>query len=173
MISIFVMTRGRIEPLSKLLLSMKEKAYDINNVELWIGAHPCDLETVDFINKFSDFKINVHYVEIPKADLGLKPAVINRHRDILHPMVLQSKGKYLWIRNNGSTSISQLVATFIVNSILFYWGFGWEFWQGISVMLTIYFYKLILAVLDTPLIYLSVAMIKKKFDLPDASAEYS
>jgi len=79
---------------------MKEKAYDINNVELWIGAHPCDLETVDFINKFSDFKINVHYVEIPKADLGLKPAVINRHRDILHPMVLQSKGKYLWILND-------------------------------------------------------------------------
>ena len=84
-----------------------------------------------------------------------------------------TKGKYLWIRNNGSTSISQLVDTFIVNSILFYWGFGWEFWQGISVMLTIYFYKLILAVIDTPLIYLSVAMIKKKFGLPDASAEYS
>ena len=84
-----------------------------------------------------------------------------------------TKGKYLWIRNNGSTSISQLVDTFIVNSILFYWGFGWEFWQGISVMLTIYFYKLILAVLDTPLIYLSVAMIKKKFDLPNASVEYS
>ena len=84
-----------------------------------------------------------------------------------------TKGKYLWIRNNGSTSISQLVDTFIVNSILFYWGFGWEFWQGISVMLTIYIYKLILAVLDTPLIYLSVAMIKKKFDLPNDSVEYS
>jgi len=83
-----------------------------------------------------------------------------------------TKGKHLWIRNNGSTSISQLVDTFIVNSILFYWGFGWEFWQGISVMLTIYFYKLILAVLDTPLIYLSIAMIKKKFNLPDASTEY-
>ena len=84
-----------------------------------------------------------------------------------------TKGKYLWSRNNGATSISQLVDTFIVNSILFYWGFGWEFWQGISVMLTIYIYKLILAALDTPLIYLSVAIIKKKFDLPDASSEYS
>ena len=40
-------------------------------------------------------------------------------------------------------------------------------------MLTIYIYKLILAVLDTPLIYLAVAMIKKKFDLPDAMAEYA
>ena len=84
-----------------------------------------------------------------------------------------TKGKYLWIRNNGSTWISQLVDTFIVNSILFYWGFGWEFWQGISVMMTIYFYKLILAVLDTPLIYLSVGIIKKKFDLTNISTEYS
>ena len=84
-----------------------------------------------------------------------------------------TKGKYLWIRNNGSTSISQLVDTFIVNSILFYWGFGWEFWQGISVMLTIYIYKLILAALDTPFIYLAVAIIKKKFDLPNASVEYA
>jgi uncharacterized integral membrane protein (TIGR00697 family) len=84
-----------------------------------------------------------------------------------------TKGKYLWIRNNGSTSISQLVDTFIVNSILFYWGFGWEFWQGISVMFTIYCYKLILAAIDTPLIYLSVAMIRRKFNLPSATAEYS
>ena len=84
-----------------------------------------------------------------------------------------TKGKYLWIRNNGSTSISQLVDTLIVNSILFYWGFGWEFWQGISVMLTIYFYKLILAALDTPLIYLVVAFIKKKFDLQNVLDEYA
>ena len=84
-----------------------------------------------------------------------------------------TKGKYLWIRNNGSTSISQLVDTLIVNSILFYWGFGWEFWQGISVMLTIYCYKLILAALDTPLIYLVVAFIKKKFDLQNVLDEYA
>ena len=40
-------------------------------------------------------------------------------------------------------------------------------------MLTIYIYKLILAALDTPLIYISVAMIKKKFDIPDATVEYA
>ena len=40
-------------------------------------------------------------------------------------------------------------------------------------MMTIYSYKLVLAVLDTPLIYLSVAMIKKKFDIPDATVEYA
>jgi len=78
-----------------------------------------------------------------------------------------TKGKHLWLRNNGSTIFSQLVDTAIVNSILFYWGFGWEFWQGVSVMLTIYYYKVIIAIIDTPLIYLGVAAIKKAYHLKD------
>ena len=57
--------------------------------------------------------------------------------------------------------ISQLADTAIVNSILFYWGFGWEFWQGVTVMLTIYFYKLMIALIDTPLIYLGVNIMKR------------
>ena len=73
-----------------------------------------------------------------------------------------TKGKHLWLRNNGSTMVSQFVDTAIVNSILFYWGFGWEFWQGVEVMLTIYFYKLMIAIIDTPLIYLGVHLTKKQ-----------
>ncbi|MFT5917120.1 MAG: putative integral membrane protein (TIGR00697 family) [Flammeovirgaceae bacterium] len=76
-----------------------------------------------------------------------------------------TKGKYMWIRNNGSTWISQLVDTLIVGSIVFYWGFGWEFWQGIEVMATVYVYKLILAILDTPLIYLFVGMTKRYLEI--------
>ena len=72
-----------------------------------------------------------------------------------------TNGKHLWLRNNGSTMISQLADTAIVNSILFYWGFGWEFWQGVTVMLTIYFYKLMIALIDTPLIYLGVNIMKR------------
>lgn len=74
-----------------------------------------------------------------------------------------TKGKYLWLRNNGSTVISQLVDTVIVNSILFYWGFNWPFWQGVEVMLTIYLYKLALALIDTPFIYLGVGYLKRRF----------
>lgn len=71
-----------------------------------------------------------------------------------------TKGKHLWLRNNGSTWISQIVDTAIVNSILFYIGFGMEFWQGLGIMVTIYLYKLGFAVLDTPFIYLGVHIIK-------------
>ncbi len=72
-----------------------------------------------------------------------------------------TRGKHLWLRNNGSTIISQLVDTLVVNSILFYVGFGWEFWQGVAVMTTIYLHKVLLAALDTPLIYLGVYTIRR------------
>jgi hypothetical protein len=72
-----------------------------------------------------------------------------------------TKGKHLWLRNNASTWVSQLVDTAVVNSILFYVGFGMEFWTGVGIMLTIYLHKLLLAAIDTPLIYLGVWIIKQ------------
>ena len=70
-------------------------------------------------------------------------------------------GKHLWLRNNGSTWISQLVDTAIVNSILFYGGFGMEFWTGVGIMWTIYWHKLIIAAIDTPFIYGGVWVIHR------------
>ncbi len=72
-----------------------------------------------------------------------------------------TKGRHLWLRNNGSTAVSQLVDTIVVNSILFYVGFGFEFGVGVRIMATIYVYKLALALLDTPLIYLGVFLVKR------------
>ena len=77
-------------------------------------------------------------------------------------------GRHLWLRNNGSTMVSQLLDTLIVNSILFYVGFGWGFWQGVQVMATIYVYKLVLALLDTPLIYVGVYVLRRILG-PEAS----
>lgn len=72
-----------------------------------------------------------------------------------------TNGRHLWLRNNGSTWISQLVDTAVVNSILFYVGFGMEFVAGVKIMVTIYLYKLAIAALDTPLIYAGVYLIKR------------
>ena len=80
---------------------------------------------------------------------------------IYHYLKEKTKERHLWLRNNGSTIISQLIDTMIVNSILFYWGFGWDFWLGAQVMLVVYVYKLIIALLDTPLIYLGVAGVNR------------
>ncbi|MEZ4319243.1 MAG: queuosine precursor transporter [Myxococcota bacterium] len=83
-----------------------------------------------------------------------------------------TKGKHLWLRNNGSTWISQIVDTAIVNSILFYIGFGMDLWTGIGIMCTIYVYKLVFAILDTPFIYLGVYVFQHllRDELPEAAS---
>lgn len=65
-----------------------------------------------------------------------------------------TKGGHMWVRNNGSTMISQLVDTAIVNGI--YLRFGLEMgWGAIGeVIIAVYLVKVALAMLDTPLIYL-------------------
>lgn len=70
-------------------------------------------------------------------------------------------GRHLWLRNNGSTMVSQLLDTFIVNSFLFYGAFGWDFWQGVRVMAVIYLFKLAIAAADTPLCYLGVYLLRR------------
>lgn len=69
-------------------------------------------------------------------------------------------GRHLWLRNNGSTMVSQLLDTTIVNSILFYVGMHMDLWVGLRIMGTIYVYKLIIAALDTPFMYLGVALLR-------------
>ncbi len=72
-----------------------------------------------------------------------------------------TQGKHLWLRNNGSTIVSQLLDTLIVNSFLFYGAFGWDFVFGIKVMVGVYLVKVMIALLDTPFCYLAVAMIRQ------------
>ena len=75
-------------------------------------------------------------------------------------------GKHMWIRNNGSTSISQLVDTIIVNSIFLKMAFGMEWPAIIEVIVAVYLCKLLLAMLDTPLIYLGRALLYRFLGVP-------
>lgn len=71
-----------------------------------------------------------------------------------------TKGKYLWLRNNGSTVISQFIDTIIVNSIFLGWGMGLSAEVVWSIILANYVCKVCLAALDTPMIYLSVYFLR-------------
>ncbi len=92
---------------------------------------------------------------------------------LFHLIKKKTQGKHLWMRNNGSTAVSQLVDTLVVNSVLFYIGFGWEFAQGMKVMMTIYLYKLCIALVDTPFIYLGVFWVRRYMGGSAAQAEGS
>lgn len=63
------------------------------------------------------------------------------------------ENKYLWIRNNGSTLISQFVDTIIFVPIAFISVFSSSI--IFNLILSTYFIKLIVAILDTPVIYLA------------------
>ena len=66
--------------------------------------------------------------------------------------------KHLWLRNNGSTMLSQLIDTTAVVTILFYG--VWPLTQIGGVILASYAYKLLVAAADTPLMYLGTWMFR-------------
>ena len=78
-----------------------------------------------------------------------------------------TRGKHLWLRNNGSTVFSQLVDTAMVVTIaLVIWPrvsgvsepLGWNAWWGIVVGQ--YLFKAAVAFVDTPLFYLGTRLLK-------------
>ena len=75
-----------------------------------------------------------------------------------------TNGKMLWLRNNFSTFTSQFLDTFSVVCLLSVFGvLPWDLFFGL--VLSGFIFKVIVALLDTPLLYLLVWMFKKKFDL--------
>ena len=69
--------------------------------------------------------------------------------------------KYLWLRATGSTVISQVIDSFLILFVAFYWLGNWSLDQVIRVGVVQYFYKVSLAVILTPLIYLMHFMIDR------------
>ncbi|MDG2342022.1 MAG: queuosine precursor transporter [Cytophagales bacterium] len=70
-----------------------------------------------------------------------------------------TKGKFIWLRATGSTLISQLIDSFVVLIIAFYFlapdGKEWSINQVFVVGSDNYTFKFFVAILITPLIYLS------------------
>ena len=64
--------------------------------------------------------------------------------------------KKLWLRNNLSTMFSQLIDTVIVNSIFLYLGLNLEWNVIVDIIIASYIVKIIIAAIDTPLVYIGV-----------------
>ena len=74
-----------------------------------------------------------------------------------------TNGKHLWLRNNGSTIASQLIDTTLVISILF---IGvWDTNQILSAIIDGWIFKMLIALLDTPIIYVVIYLLKGKIDI--------
>ena len=72
-----------------------------------------------------------------------------------------TRGRHLWIRNNASTMMSQLVDTIIVNSIFLGFGLGLPWDVVAKIIVASYVFKLAMAAADTPFVYLGVAVLRR------------
>jgi len=83
---------------------------------------------------------------------------------IFHFWKRVTKGKHLWLRNNFSTFISQFVDTFTV--LLLLCSFGKIEWSRFeSLLIGGFLFKVIIALCDTPFLYVTVYAFRKRFGL--------
>ncbi len=75
-------------------------------------------------------------------------------------------GKHLWLRNNASTSISQLIDTTLFTLIAFYGLYSIN--TILEIIISMWLFKLLIAILDTPFVYIGVELIKKYIAIEDS-----
>ncbi|MGR3764763.1 queuosine precursor transporter [Rossellomorea sp. NS-SX7] len=101
---------------------------------------------------------------IPRIALGsLAAYLISQFTDVYIFSFLKkrfpSDGQF-WIRNNGSTMISQLIDTLVFTSIAFLGTFPFDIW--LEIFITTYLLKWLISLLDTPFGYLAKRFPKEK-----------
>lgn len=108
------------------------------------------------------FNIDFAYSSIFRAGLGiiigsLTAFLISQMVDAytFHYMKRITGHKKLWLRATGSTVISQVIDSFVILYIAFYLLGNWSLMQVVQVGLVQYTYKVGLAILLTPLIYVA------------------
>ncbi|MDU8885893.1 queuosine precursor transporter [Yeosuana sp. MJ-SS3] len=75
-----------------------------------------------------------------------------------------TKGRHLWLRNNFSTFSSQFVDTFTIVFLLCSFNIiEWDKFYGLLV--SGFIFKVLIAVCDTPFLYLGVFLFRKRFKL--------
>jgi len=82
-----------------------------------------------------------------------------------------TKGKYLWIRNNGSTLFSQLIDSTLILSILYFSGNLGENITTLGMLgiliINSYLFKFFFALFDTPIVYLAVWFFREYDEDPE------
>jgi queuosine precursor transporter len=92
----------------------------------------------------------------PRIVLGsLIAYIISQSHDVFSFNMWKERtgGKHLWLRNNASTVVSQLIDSLIFTLIAFYGVF--EITILVQIFITTYLLKVIVAAIDTPFLYLS------------------
>ncbi|OIU71299.1 queuosine precursor transporter [Rossellomorea aquimaris] len=94
---------------------------------------------------------------IPRIAAGsLAAYLVSQFTDVFIFSYLKKKfpgDRQFWIRNNGSTMISQLLDTLVFTSIAFLGTFPFDIW--LEIFITTYLLKWLISILDTPFGYIA------------------
>jgi hypothetical protein len=145
-------------------------AYAFIIILMWTGMPPADfwLKLNGIDSHGSPFDINFAYNTIFRAGLGiivgsLTAFLVSQLIDayVFHYFKKLTGHKFLWLRSTGSTVISQIIDSFVILFIAFYFLGNWSLEQVFRVGLIQYLYKVFIAIALTPIIYLAHIVIDR------------
>ncbi|MBS0625498.1 MAG: queuosine precursor transporter [Verrucomicrobia bacterium] len=76
-----------------------------------------------------------------------------------------TQDKHLWLRNNASTCVSQIVDTVSIDLLFLWWGLGIPMAEVVPVMVFSFAYKALFSVASTPIFYFLVYIFKASLKL--------
>jgi len=138
-------------------------AYSFIVILVWTDMPPADfwLKLNGLDSQGRPFDINFAYSTIFRAGLGiivgsLTAFLVSQLVDVyvFHYLRKLTGHKYLWLRATGSTVVSQIIDSFVILFIAFYFLGNWSLEQVFRVGLIQYLYKISIAIALTPVIYL-------------------
>jgi len=133
-------------------------AYSFTIMVLWMLGTQMILLFTPNANDYISESLNVVFGLVPRITIAsLIGFVCSQNFDVFLYHFIWSKtgnnSEKLWLRNNGSTLTSQAVDTVIFTTLAF-WG-TYPTNVFFSIMFTTYLFKAVVALLDTPFIYLA------------------
>lgn len=136
-------------------LGMNLISLAIIELTLWLPADGPEVTTafqlVLGLNSLRVFSSLLAYTIAQIADIQLYAAIKK-----------WSGTRFLWLRNNGSTCLSQLIDTILIDVLFLYFGLHMGAQQVLPIMAFSYGYKVLFSFLSTPLFYLCVFTIQKQ-----------
>lgn len=131
-------------------------AYSFSIMILWLLGSQLILMFTPNANDYINESLMVVFGLVPRITIAsLVGFICSQTIDVnLYHFIWKKTGDTkakLWLRNNGSTLISQAIDTVIFTTIAF-WG-TYPTNVFFSILITTYLFKVIVAVLDTPFIY--------------------
>ncbi len=87
--------------------------------------------------------------------------VVSQHHDVWAFMKWReiTRGRFLWVRNNASTIVSQLIDSSIFTTVAFYGQV--PLYTLVNMILSLWSFKVLVALCDTPFVYLGVHVVRR------------